>query len=132
MSLPLKYHEGEIAVQKRAGAFDPADLEGNGLDSAFDSRAAVFLGLQPWAVIAALDGDGRVWASLLHGPAGILAGGRCEIRSPFTHHSPAGDPLGESFRHENEIGMLVLDPRTRRRMRINGRAQRTGAKEHCS
>jgi hypothetical protein len=30
MSYPLKYHEGEIAVQKRAGAFDPADLEGNG------------------------------------------------------------------------------------------------------
>ena len=30
MSGPLKYHEGELAVQKRAGAFDPADLDGNG------------------------------------------------------------------------------------------------------
>jgi uncharacterized protein len=124
MSLPLKYHEGEIAVQKRAGAFDPAELEGNGLDGTFDSRTAAFLGLQPWAVIAALDRDGRVWASPLHGPAGFL---HVDDATTLTVHAsfPPGDPLGESFRDENEIGMLVLDLRTRRRMRINGRAQRT-------
>ena len=124
MSAPLKYHEGEIAVQKRAGAFDPADLEGNGLDSAFDSRAAAFLRRQPWVVMAALDSDGRVWTSLLHGPAGFLHVD--DARTLTVHASlPPGDPLGESFRHENEIGVLVLDPQTRRRMRVNGRAQRS-------
>src|SRR5262245_7163263 len=124
MSLPLKYHEGEIAVQKQAGAFDPADLEGNGLGSTFDSRAAVFLAEQPWAVIAALDRNGRVWSSLLHGPAGLL---RVDEAEPLTVHASLlpGDPLGEAFKHENEIGMLVRDPRTRRRMRINGRAELT-------
>src|SRR6266542_5819455 len=63
MSLPLKYHEGEIAGQNQAGVFDPAELDGNGLDSTFDSRATVFLAQQPWTVIAALaasdkNGDG--------------------------------------------------------------------------
>lgn len=125
MSPGLKYHEGEIAVQKRAGMFDPADLDGNGLGSTFDSRAAAFLGLQPWAVLAALDRDGRVWTSLLHGPAGFL---QVEDASTLTVHAALapGDPLAGSFEHENEVGMLVLDPRARRRMRINGRAQQSG------
>jgi predicted pyridoxine 5'-phosphate oxidase superfamily flavin-nucleotide-binding protein len=125
MSGPLKYHEGEIAVQKRAGAFDPADLESNGLASAFDSRAATFLGLQPWAAIAALDGAGVVWTSLLHGPAGFLQVEDARTLLIHAALSP-GDPLSDSFRQENEIGLLILDPRTRRRMRINGRAQLTG------
>ncbi len=125
MSLPLKYHEGEIAGQNQAGVFDPAELDGNGLDSTFDSRATVFLAQQPWTVIAALDRDCRVWTSLLHGPTGFL---QVDNVNTLTVHAslPPGDPLGESFQHESEIGMLVLDPRTRRRMRINGQAQRTG------
>jgi len=40
---------------------------GNGLGDEFDTRAAGFLALQPWATIAALDDDGRVWTSLLTG-----------------------------------------------------------------
>ena len=124
MSGPLKYHEGELAVQKRAGAFDPADLEGNGLGSALDSRAAAFLGLQPWAVIAALDRDSQVWTSPVHGPPGFLR--VADERTLAIHASlPSGDPLAGRFRRESELGMLVLDPRTRRRMRINGRAQQT-------
>ena len=121
MSLPLKYHEGEITVQQRAGAFDAADLEFNGLGSEFDARAASFLALQRWAVIAATDRKHLLWASLLHGKPGFL-----QVRDPRTLNVTAsllsGDPLAESFREEAEIGMLVLDPRIRRRMRINGRA----------
>src|SRR6266446_9161608 len=122
MSLPLKYHEGEIAVQQRAGAFDAADLESNSLGSEFDARAANFLSLQRWAVIAAMDRERLLWASLLHGKPGFL-----RVRDPRTLNVTAsllpGDPLAESFREETEIGMLVLDPRIRRRMRINGRAR---------
>ena len=72
MTGPLKYHSGEILVQKRAGSFDPADLDGNGLGSAFDDRAASFLSLQQWALIAGIDRDGDLWTSILHGPPGFL------------------------------------------------------------
>jgi predicted pyridoxine 5'-phosphate oxidase superfamily flavin-nucleotide-binding protein len=125
---PLKYHDGELTVQKRADAFDPADLEGNGLGVEFDERGSTFLAQQPWVVIAAQDRDGRVWSSLLHGPAGFLS-----TSDPSTlaidASLPAGDPLAESFESANEIGLLVLDPRTRRRLRINGRAQATKARK---
>src|SRR5712692_6968039 len=103
MSLLLKYHEGEIAIQQRAGAFDAADLESNGLGSEFDARAASFLALQRWAVIAALDRERLLWASLLHGKPGLL-----QVRGPRTLNVTAsllpGDPLAESFREETEIG----------------------------
>jgi uncharacterized protein len=125
MSTPLKYHEGEIAVQKRAGAFDPADLEGNGLATAFDARAATFLGAQQWVVIAALDGAGAVWTSLLHGPLGFLQVEEAATLRLHALFSP-DDPLSGRFQEENEVGLLVLDPRTRRRMRINGRAKLAG------
>jgi len=123
MLLPLKYHEGEIAVQKRAGAFDPAELDGNGLGTAFGPRETLFLAEQPWVVIAALDNVGRVWSSVLHGSAGFLRvdePGLLAVQASL----PAGDPLSASLGSMNEIGMLVLDPRTRRRTRINGRARR--------
>ncbi len=68
-----------------------------------------------------MDRERLLWASLLHGKPGFL-----QVRDPRTLNVTAsllpGDPLAESFREEAEIGMLVLDPRIRRRMRINGRA----------
>src|SRR5580765_920819 len=110
MTIPLKYHEGEITVQRRAGTFDAADLESNGLSTEFDARAASFLSSQRWAVIAAVDRQHLPWVSLLHGKPGFL-----QVRNPRTLNINAallpGDPLAESFREEAEVGMLVLDPR---------------------
>src|SRR5258706_10092754 len=122
MALPSKYHEGEIAMQQQAGAFDPADLENNGLGTAFDSRAEKFLASQRWAVIAGLDFQTGIWALLLHGDAGFLNVADAHTLNVRARLLP-GDPLDQCFRQEQEIGMLVLDPSTRRRMRINGTAQ---------
>jgi len=128
---PLKYHEGEISVQKRAGAFDAADLESNGLCTEFDARATSFLALQRWAVISAMDREHLLWVSLLHGKPGFL-----QVRDPRTLNIAGsllpGDPLAESFQEEAELGMLVLDPRSRRRMRINGLAVEAGGQLHVT
>src|SRR6185503_4885963 len=90
-----------------------------------DSRITGFLTQQPWAVLAALDRNGQVGTSLLQGAPGFLQvadASTLEVRAAL----PAADPLRESFQYENEMGMLLLDPRTRRRVRINGRAHLKG------
>jgi predicted pyridoxine 5'-phosphate oxidase superfamily flavin-nucleotide-binding protein len=125
MTAPLKYHEGEIAIQKQANAFDPADLLGNGLATHLEPRLAPFLALQTWVLLAGLDHAGRVWVSLLNGPPGFLRVDDVETLRIEAQLSP-GDPLGESFQSQNEIGLLVLDAQTRRRQRINGRARWVG------
>jgi predicted pyridoxine 5'-phosphate oxidase superfamily flavin-nucleotide-binding protein len=72
-------------------------------------------------VAASLDAGGRVWASLLTGPPGFLApAGPQRLR--IAAAPIAGDPLGENLGAGGRpaLGLVVLDPRTRQRMRVNG------------
>src|SRR5262245_60417824 len=120
--MPNYYHPGEIAVQQRDGEFDPADLAGNGLGTEFKETAQTFLGAQPWALISAQDAEGHVWVSVLEGPPGFLRienAGKLLVRAAL----PKTDPLTNVFQQESEIGMLAIELGTRRRMRVNGRAQ---------
>lgn len=72
------------------------------------------------AVAASLDAEGRPWASLLTGPRGFLeATGERLLRIGTT--PTAGDPLAANLVARPELGLLVLDPRTRQRVRFNGR-----------
>src|SRR6185369_5450786 len=109
MNEPLKYHPGEIAIQRRANAFDPADLAGNGLRSTLDARAAAFLQLQRWALISGLDDNQRVWVSCLWGRRGFM---KVKDAHSLTIDAdlPKTDPLAKGFIQSEEIGILVLDP----------------------
>lgn len=80
-----------------------------------------FLARQRLAVASSLDVGGRVWASLLTGPAGFLAPAGPE-RLRIAARPIAGDPLGPNLAEGGrpELGLVVLDPRTRQRMRVNG------------
>ena len=75
------------------------------------------------AVAASIDARGRVWASLLTGPPGFLdvAG---EERLDVAAQVAPGDPFRANLAGRSEIGLLVFDPATRRRLRFNGRATR--------
>ncbi len=72
------------------------------------------------AVAASLDREGRPWASLLTGPPGFVeAAGDSLLRIGAT--PTPGDPLPANLGARPELGLLVLDPRTRQRVRFNGR-----------
>lgn len=89
--------------------------------------AAAFLELQPLLVAGAADpATGRVWAVPLAGAPGFVratgprqisvAGGGACLTSPLaTALATEGTP----------VGTIALDPRTRRRMRLNGRLRPT-------
>src|SRR5689334_23055987 len=117
-----RYHPGEIAVQYRTGFLEPADLIGNGISSEITNDAARFLSLQRWLVIASQSQDGALWVSLLHGEMGFIS--RLTSDSFVVRATPvAGDPLVANLHTPADVGTLVLDVTTRRRMRLNGRGR---------
>ncbi|MFG3442065.1 pyridoxamine 5'-phosphate oxidase family protein [Nonomuraea sp. NPDC047897] len=118
-------HEGETAAQRRAG-FTGSGWGSAGVKAAVPAVAAEFLARQRLLVIAAADAAGAVWASPLAGPPGFAAAP--DERTVTVDRLPGpGDPLAGRFDTERDIGMLALEPGTRRRMRVNGRARRDGS-----
>jgi predicted pyridoxine 5'-phosphate oxidase superfamily flavin-nucleotide-binding protein len=120
------FHKGERAVQHRVGLDLPA-WGSAGVDAAIPAIAADFLARQRMVVIGAADDDGAVWASALAGPEGFVeASGE---RAITVDRGPVGpDPLAGLFETERDLGMLAIEPATRRRMRVNGGARRVGGR----
>ncbi len=120
-----KFHEGERAVQDRAGVAGMAAKVGRSIHPSVPPWAGDFLSEQPFVVLASRDREGRAWASVLHGVPGF-------VRSPDERTleidalpSP-GDPLATNLVAGAPVGVLIIDPSTRRRLRVNGVASGVG------
>lgn len=117
--MPGPFHPGEREVQRRAGVAEEARSVGRIIGHALTPPVARFLARQRLAAASSLDAGGRVWASLLTGPAGFLAPAGPE-RLAIAARPITGDPLAANLAARPELGLVVLDPRTRQRMRVNG------------
>ncbi|MFF5444635.1 pyridoxamine 5'-phosphate oxidase family protein [Streptomyces sp. NPDC012888] len=114
------YHPGTRAVQDRVGVRELADHVGRSIGPVVKDVAAAFLALQPFLVVGAADARGRLWASLLTGAPGFVRADGAR-RITVNGGPAAGDPLsGALGRAGTPVGTIALDPRTRRRMRLNG------------
>jgi hypothetical protein len=75
-----------------------------------------------FAVFGSVGRDGDVWASIRTGEPGFL-----RVLDTFTVKTEPlqveGDPLIENLRANGDVGMLIIDFATRRRMRLNGEAE---------
>lgn len=121
------YHAGELAVQRRMGQAEIAARVGRMIRTEIPAAAAAFLSEQPMIVLAATDDAGRVWASLVTGPAGFV---HAEDDQTITVEAlpVPGDPLHDVLRRPGrQVGMIAIEPQTRRRMRVNGSVQPTAA-----
>ena len=120
------FHEGERAVQRRAGVERVAAQVGRGIMSFVPAEFGAFLSRQPFVVVASQDQQGRVWASLIAGGVGFARA--LDDRQILLAGLPApGDPLeGALERPPARIGVLAIEFGTRQRIRLNGAAQRTG------
>ena len=113
------YHAGERYVQDRLGQADTAQRVGGGIGREIPYAAAEFLAEQPMVVVGAREGDGRVWASPLKGAPGFVR--VVDYDTVEIDVEPVdGEPLAEAFQHPLRIGLIALEPETRRRMRVNG------------
>jgi predicted pyridoxine 5'-phosphate oxidase superfamily flavin-nucleotide-binding protein len=114
------YHDGEREMQRRAGTRQAAEAIGRGIGGELPRGADRFLARQRLAVAASLDADGRVWASPLTGPPGFIQPVDRRLLRLAARPVP-GDPLAEDLEERPELGLVVLDPTSRQRMRFNGR-----------
>jgi predicted pyridoxine 5'-phosphate oxidase superfamily flavin-nucleotide-binding protein len=119
------YHEGELEVQRLAGVAATAERVGRIVRSEIPEVAREFLEEQRFTVLAAADGEERVWGTLVHGEPGFLTASEHLLR--IAARPGPEDPLAGSLAGETDAGVLVIDLATRRRMRINGRARPWGA-----
>lgn len=112
------FHEGELAVQERAGVRrEAARLAGMLAPGGLSRGASGWLAERTLAALTGRDRAGRLWTSVLTGPPGFLdgAGGRLRV-----HAMPApGDPLHD-LPSGQRVGLIAIDFATRRRMRVNG------------
>ncbi|MDX3849958.1 pyridoxamine 5'-phosphate oxidase family protein [Streptomyces sp. AK02-01A] len=112
------FHEGELAVQQRAGVqTDAARLEGMLRPARLSGGVATFLSQRDLAFITGRDHTGRLWTSPLLGAPGFLDGRNNTLK---VHIAPVeGDPLFD-LPAGQEVGLLAIDFALRRRVRVNG------------
>jgi predicted pyridoxine 5'-phosphate oxidase superfamily flavin-nucleotide-binding protein len=114
------FHAGERAMQARAGVAERMAETGRRVVRAEmpDQHRELFEKL-PFMLVGALDADGRPWATLAAGPRGF-------VRSPDARSLQLGSrPLGEAtlglqLKPGSAVGLLGIEPATRRRNRANG------------
>lgn len=120
------YHAGQRAVQARAGDTTVAERLERGIRPAIPDAAQEFLAGLPQLFVAAAGPDGSVWASVLTGPPGFIDTPDDRTLTVAAHPAP-GSPLARALgAGPAPVGLLGIEPETRRRVRVNGSATHGG------
>ena len=122
--MTIPYHEGERAIQSATGEVDAGVRISRALGRSVVPGAVRFIESLSVAIVASVDRDGQPWCSALIGPRGSFAVPEPGIVTLQRQARSSGaDPLSENLRHDRRVGLLFIDPGTRRRYRVNGRVQ---------
>lgn len=114
------FHEGEAALQRRAGARERLALAGpRVLRDHLPEQHREFFGQLPFLLVGSVDAAGQPWASILAGASGFV--GSPDPRHLVIQARPLShDPLQHNLHAGAPIGLLGIEPHTRRRNRMNG------------
>jgi len=114
------FHSGEQAVQTRLGVREEIEPWAQRVVRPFlpDEHRAFYAAL-PFLVVAARDRGGRPWTTLLAGPPGFASSPEPTTLAVAAEPA-AGDALEGALTAGREVGVLGLEPHTRRRNRVNG------------
>jgi uncharacterized protein len=114
------FHEGEQAVQALAGVRERFAATGAPfIRDHMPEQHREFFPLLPILMVGSVDAQGQPWASVLAGPPGFALSPDprlLDVRAwPHEH-----DALAQALKPGAPIGMLGIQPHTRRRNRLNG------------
>jgi predicted pyridoxine 5'-phosphate oxidase superfamily flavin-nucleotide-binding protein len=121
----MKFHEGEVTVQQKAGVRAMAERIGNSIHSQIPDVAQQWLRDQRLAAATTVAGDGSVWVSLLTGEGGFL--NPVDQRTLRIAVAPLDELLQSNLATNAALGLIVLEPSMRKRMRLNGNARLEGS-----
>jgi uncharacterized protein len=114
------FHEGELALQQAAGSRTRlADVGPRVIRDFMPDQHRDFFAQLPFLVVGSLDEEGQPWASVLAAPPGFVTSpdaARLAVHAPPLPH----DPLAHNLAPGVPIGLLGIEPHTRRRNRANG------------
>lgn len=113
------FHDGELAVQQRAGvAAAAARLSGMLAPAQLREGVARFLAARAFAALTARDEAGRLWLSPLTGQPGFL-----DVTSATeltVHAAPVPEDPLHALPAGQPVALIVVEFATRRRFRLNG------------
>ncbi len=114
------FHAGERAVQQRAGVAERmAEVGPRVIRPGMPDQHRTFFAQLPFLVVGSVDGEGQPWASVLAQPPGFVSTpdpSQLQVQAlpgPF-------DPLARTLALGAALGVLGIEPHTRRRNRVNG------------
>ena len=115
------FHAGELALQQQAGSREQLALHGPRIvQEAMTLAHQAFFAQLPFLIVGAADPDGQPWCGLLEGPPGFVHARDARTLRVQALPKP-DDPLAAGLRAGAYVGMLGIEPGTRRRNRVNGR-----------
>ena len=115
------YHEGELAVQRRAGSVSQGQNSGRMISDKIIPGAIKFVKKQPFLVLGSVDEQGDLWASIAVGETGFVSAEPRQLEIDLQRTIPiTDDPLWKNLEHHSQVGILVIDLRSRARLRVNG------------
>ena len=114
------FHAGERAMQSRAGVRERlAQVGGRVIRAAMPEQHRDFFRLLPFLVAGSVDAAGQPWASMLAAPPGFIESPDPRRLAIQALPDPAS-PLAQALRVGASLGLLGIEPQTRRRNRVNG------------
>jgi predicted pyridoxine 5'-phosphate oxidase superfamily flavin-nucleotide-binding protein len=126
MTTKTPFHEGERAIQLRAGESAVADRNVTLVSDTVIGGARPFIAKQFMVALGSVDASGDVWASALFGQPGFIHttdGRAIQIDVPEGSRDPV-DPLWTNIASGRDLGMLFIELGSRRRYRVNGTVSR--------
>ncbi|WP_353192457.1 pyridoxamine 5'-phosphate oxidase family protein [Pandoraea pnomenusa] len=115
------FHAGELAVQTLAGSREAmAEIGARVIRTAMPEQHRLFFPQLPFIVTGGLDVHDQPWATLLSGTPGFVSSPDPTLLRVDALPPPT-DPLHGALASGASLGLLGIEPSTRRRNRVNGR-----------
>lgn len=124
------YHAGEISIQERLGEKGIADRIGKAVTDKIIPGAINFIEKQHFFLASTKDKSGRITVSALAGENGFIkvkGTSTLEISRNLLYSNPF-DVFWSNIDAHPKVGLLFIEPSSRRRFRINGSLSITSEK----